>query len=130
MANPKILLIDDEEDFRKILGVRISRWGYELLEAANGREGISVLTEKKPDIIILDYVMPDMNGAATLREIRKLDDKIPVIMFTAHMREDTIEEVKDLGVSAFVPKISVYTDTIAALEAALKIAEDQLKNRS
>jgi DNA-binding NtrC family response regulator len=126
MSNLKILLIDDEEDFRKILGARITRWGYELLEAGSGQEGIDVLTRDKPDIIILDYIMPGMDGVATLREIRKLDDKIPVIIFTAHLHEKTIFEAEHLGVSAFVPKISAYTDTIAALETAIKIAETQL----
>ncbi|MCX5696986.1 MAG: response regulator [Candidatus Omnitrophica bacterium] len=125
MANLKVLLVDDEGDFRKILGVRIRAWGYDFIEADSGEKAIDILAHQGPDIVILDYLMPGMDGVSTLREIRKLDNKIPVIMLTAHLHEKTITEVKDLGVSAFVPKISAYTDTISALQAALKITEDQ-----
>ncbi len=127
MANLKILLVDDEEDFRKILGVRIRGWGYDFIEADSGKEAIDMLACQQSDIIILDYLMPDMDGVATLKEIRKLNNKIPVIMFTAHLHEKIIAEVKELGVCAFVPKTSAYSDTIAALEAALKMAENQLR---
>ncbi|MCX5713542.1 MAG: response regulator [Candidatus Omnitrophica bacterium] len=128
MPNLKILLVDDEEDFRKILGVRLKGWGYDVIEADSGKVAIDMVVHQEPNIIILDFLMPDMDGAATLKEIRKFNSKIPVIMFTAHLHEKTIEEVRELGVSAFVPKISAYTDTIAALQAALKMVDDQSHN--
>jgi CheY-like chemotaxis protein len=126
MSKRKVLLVDDEEDFRKILGLRIKRWGYELIEASSGKEAIAVISQQVPDILILDYLMPGMDGVETLIELRKSQSKIPVIMLTAHLQEKVIVELKGLAVSAFIPKISEYTDTIRVLQTALKTIETRL----
>ena len=110
MAKVKVLLVDDEPDFTKIMGVHIRSWGYDLITASNGKEGIDVVKSKKPDIVILDYVMPDMDGIKALKEIRKVDAKLPVIMFTANPDIKSIKGAKKLGVSAYVPKLCLYTN--------------------
>ena len=84
---------------------------------------LEMFSKDKPDIVILDYMMPGMDGIATLKEIRKLNKKIPVIMFTAYPMEKAIDAAIKLKVSTFVPKFSAYVDIEKALRSALKIAE-------
>ena len=84
MAKLKILLVDDEEEFCTLMGVRIINWGYDFIKASSGKEALDILKSQNPDIIILDYMMPEMDGVATLKEIRagKFALITPVITFT------------------------------------------------
>lgn len=126
MAKRKVLLIDDETDFLDVMGQRIGHWGYEVITATNGKEGVSCLKDEKPDIIIIDYIMPGLDGVATLKEIRKVNKKIPVIMFTAHTDIKSLKGAKKAGVIAFIPKLSAYTDIQTSLRSALDVAEHKL----
>jgi len=123
MASFKVLLVDDEKDFLKIMGERIKSWGYEVIEASDGKQGVEAVKNKKPDIIVLDYMMPVMDGVATLNEIRKIDKNIAVIMFTAHPEAKAIEGARKLGVAAFIPKLSAYADTQEALKVAIQMTK-------
>jgi CheY-like chemotaxis protein len=126
MAKFTILLADDEPDFCEIMTVRIKSWGYDVLSALNGTAAVALVKEKNPDIIILDYMMPDMDGVSALREIRKFNDKVPVIMFTAYPDERSIKGAETLGVLAYIPKISLYSDAQTALKSAIHMAERTL----
>ncbi len=127
MAALKVLLVDDEEDLLKVLGSRIKTWGYELLQAENAKKAIRVVKDNRPDIVILDYMLPDMDGVTALREIRVFDKKIPVIMFTAYPSAKAMEGAEKLGVSAFIPKLSAYTDIQSSLKAALEMIDKNIK---
>lgn len=127
MDKIKVLLVDDQEDFLEVMGVRIKSWGYDLIRALNGKEAIQAVKTKQPDIVILDYIMPVMDGVETLKEIRKVDKDLPVIMFTAHPDMKVQQEVKQLKVSAFIPKLSVYSEVQACLRTALDMTEKKLK---
>jgi len=122
MARNKILLIDDEQDFLEIMGQRVESWGYELVVASCADEAMKAFGAEKPDAIILDYVMPDINGVELLRKIRELNKNIPVIMFTAYPDEKSIKGSEELKVSAFIPKLSVFTDAPENLKTALSMA--------
>ncbi|HOW35659.1 MAG TPA: response regulator [Candidatus Omnitrophota bacterium] len=123
MSKKVILLVDDQEDLRKVIGLRIKSWGYDLIEAQNGQEGIDAAKTQNPDIIILDYMMPDMDGISVLAEIRKTNKTIPVVMFTAYPNKMSMLESEKLGVSSFVPKLSTYSDIQPLLKAAIHMAE-------
>ena len=119
MAKLKILLIDDEPDFLRIMGLHIQNWGYDLVKASSGEEGIAAVKCDKPDIIILDYVMPDMDGMKVLKQIRKINSDLPVIMFTANPDIKSIRGSKKLGVSAYIPKFCLYTNMPSAVKDEL-----------
>jgi CheY-like chemotaxis protein len=106
MGNKKILLVDDEPDLLKVIGFTIDSWGYEVISVSNGKDAIEMVKTQKFDIVILDYLMPEMDGISTLKEIRKIDAEIPVIMLTAHSEGVLIKDIKDLKVNAFIPKMS------------------------
>lgn len=121
MAKMKILLVDDEPDFLEVMGTRIEGWGHDLSKAASGKEAVALVKSRKPSLVILDYMMPDMDGIATLKEIRKVDKAVRVIMFTAYPNEKAMDDTERLGISAFIPKMSVYSDAQASLKAAIEM---------
>ncbi len=120
MEKKKILLIDDERDFIALMEVKIESWGYELFSATSGALGIKALAKVKPDLVILDLIMPVMDGLSTLKKIRKINKTIPVIMLTAHDGFDMIEEAEDLGVTAYVFKMNLDPNLRSLLIGALK----------
>ena len=123
-----ILLIDDEKDVLTIMGGRIRKWGYDLIEATGGKEAIEAIKKGGPDIVVLDYIMPEMDGVSTLKEIRKINNKIPVIMFTAFSDKKSIKGTEKLGVTAYIPKMSMFSPGESSLEIAVKMAEKNLGN--
>jgi len=118
----RTLLIDDQVDFLEIMGAHLESWGYEVVKASNGLDALKALAEEKPDVIVLDYVMPDIDGVELLKKIRRVNRNIPVIMFTARPDAEAIGEAKKLNISAFVPKLSPYVDTQKSLKSALSMA--------
>lgn len=80
----RLLIIDDESDFRRAISQGLSRRGFEVEEAAKGEEGLAAIRRKIPDIVLLDQKMPGMSGIDTLKEIRKIAGELPVIILTGH----------------------------------------------
>ena len=120
MENKKILLIDDERDFVKIMKKKIESWGYDFSSANGGASGIKALAKVKPDLIVLDLIMSEMDGLTALKEIRKIDKKIPIIMLTSHKGFNLIKEAEDLGVTAYVFKMNIDPNLRSLITGALK----------
>lgn len=126
MPKLKILIVDDEPDFLELMALRMESWGYEVLKASSGKEAVAIARESLPKIVVLDYMMPDMDGVTTLKEIRRFDKKVPVIMFTAYPNTRTMEDSGKLGIQAFIPKLSVYSEVVPALKSAIEMLEKKL----
>lgn len=126
MAKVKILIVDDEAVFLEVMSMRIESWGYDLIKAQNSKEAIASLKESNPDMVILDFKLPDNDGISTLKEMRKFDKEIPVIMFTAYPDAEIMKAADKLNVSAFIPKLSAYSDLGSSLKAAICMAEKKL----
>jgi len=103
---PRILSIDDSKTIRLHLARLLRPFACELLEAANGEEGLAVATRANPDLIILDYNMPVMDGIAMLRKMREDPGlkRTPVIMLTADSGLQSLATVARLGVRNYVTK--------------------------
>jgi DNA-binding NtrC family response regulator len=128
MDKIKVLVVDDEVDYLDLMKERVESWGYDVILAQNGKEALSSIKENHPHIVILDYLMPNMDGTSVLKEIRKFDKKLAVIMFTAHADVRNIKGAQDLGVSAFIPKLSTYSSDIqATLRSALDMVQKKIK---
>lgn len=128
MEKSKILFVDDELDFLEVMTMRIESWGYEVMVAPNGMEVIQILKERHPDIVLLDYWMPDMDGMRLLKEIRKINKKIPVVMFTDYPYT-VIDGAEEMGVSAFVPKFNSNFDIQTALKKALDMVDKKISGK-
>ena len=90
MADRKILIVDDEARIRELLHLRLSSQGYQVIEAANGEEGIEQAIEHTPDLILMDVMMPKMDGAEAARILQEnpLTKNIPVIFLTAMITKE------------------------------------------
>jgi CheY-like chemotaxis protein len=103
----KVLIIDDEEDFRTIASSCLGLLGgAEVVEASSGEEGLKKAERDQPDVILLDLVMPNMDGIDTLRNMRKnpATEDIPVIFVTTKGMFDEFEEMRNLGALAVITK--------------------------
>jgi two-component system, NtrC family, response regulator AtoC len=83
MPKKKILIIDDERLIRWSLAQKMTRWGYEVIEAESGAAGLRALTEENPDLLLLDMKLPDAKGTDVLENLRKNWPDLPVVMITA-----------------------------------------------
>ena len=115
----KILIVDDEVEILKALQIRLGSWGYDVLTTFNGKEAIQLVKKEAPNAIILDIMMPEMDGIQILRRIRAGNKKIPVLMLTAYGDDKNFEEAEKLGISGFVHK-GRGGDVAAAIHAFLK----------
>ena len=103
---PRILSIDDSKTIRLLLARLFRPFACELMEAANGEEGLAVATRENPDLIILDYNMPVMDGITMLRKLREHATlkRTPVIMLTADSGLQNLATVARLGVRDYLTK--------------------------
>lgn len=108
MPSPaKLLHVEDDEDILMIARmVLVDLGGYDLLQCASGVEAIEKAVSFAPDMMILDYMMPGMNGLATLRALRGLPGlaEIPAAFMTAKVLDVSPDEMKSLGVVGVIPK--------------------------
>jgi DNA-binding response OmpR family regulator len=103
MNNHKMLIADDEERIRKVLYDYFSKSGFDVKLAKNGEEAIDIFYDNKIDIVILDVMMPVMDGFLTLKEIRKVS-KVPIIMLTAKAEEYDILKGYEYSCDEYIAK--------------------------
>jgi len=101
---PRILVIDDEEKMCWALERALTREDYQVDTATRGLQGIDLANRNEPSLVILDLKMPDMDGIEVLKEIKKINPNIPVIMITAHGTIDTAIEAMKLGATDYIIK--------------------------
>ncbi|MBM3254028.1 MAG: response regulator [Candidatus Omnitrophica bacterium] len=102
----KILLVDDEEDILELVKIRLEANGYEVTTAKDGQEGLNLARSIKPDLIILDLMLPKMDGYKVCR-ILKFDARykdIPIILFTARSKEEDKKTGFITGADAYIIK--------------------------
>ena len=103
----RILIIDDEEDIREVAGLSLETVaGWEVVLADSGAQGLARAAEHQPDAVLLDVMMPGMDGPTTFRELRKnpITSHIPVILLTAKVQSSDQKRFADLGVEAVLFK--------------------------
>jgi two-component system alkaline phosphatase synthesis response regulator PhoP len=107
MAKKKILVVDNEPDILKIVTFRLGKMGYEVLTAADGQEGLDLIREKKPNLVLLDLRLPVLDGNEVCKQVKSDEKlkKIPIILLTA---TDSIgknaEKAKELGANDYMMK--------------------------
>ncbi len=118
----KVLVIDDEDDFRLIIRDVLQAAGLEIRTAADGQEGLAAVPEFKPDIILVDWMMPRMDGETFCRALRSDPAlrEIPVIMLTVKQTADEELEALHFGVDDFIVKPFKSDELLARVRAALR----------
>ena len=103
-ANANILVVDDDPDIREVLKDRLESLGYNVFAAASGVEALELLEKQNPQIVLMDIEMPEMSGLEALKEIRKRQIDITVVMITAHGTIERAVEAIRQGAYDFIPK--------------------------
>lgn len=126
-AQPTILIIDDEPDLRELIRDVLADQGCRVFCAANGPDGIVLNEQENPDVILLDLRMPGMDGITTLRNIRRSDDRVQVVILTGFASPDTIRDAAELQVSEYLSKPFANSDLVSVITTAYEssLAERQ-----
>lgn len=126
MDKKKILLVDDEKDLVYAVTLQLEDNGYEVLPAYDGQEALEEARHKKPDLIILDLMLPKVDGFKVCR-ILKFDEKykkIPIIMFTARAQESDKKLGQEVGADAYIAKPFEPQVLLGKVEELLKKQEN------
>jgi two-component system KDP operon response regulator KdpE len=115
----KILVIDDEPPIRKLLRMGLSTQGYDILDAPNGKTALALLDDK-PDLVILDLGLPDIQGHDLLRMIRARNDSVPIVVLSSRGDEAGKVQALDLGADDYVTKPFGMDELLARIRAALR----------
>ncbi|MDC2864032.1 MULTISPECIES: response regulator transcription factor [unclassified Bacillus (in: firmicutes)] len=119
MSKYKVLLVDDESDMRQLVGMYLDNFGYEWKEAENGKQALHMLEIENFDFVILDIMMPEMDGITVCKEIRKTSD-IPIIFLTAKGEEWNRVNGLRTGADDYIVKPFSPGELIARMEAVLR----------
>jgi DNA-binding response OmpR family regulator len=115
----KLLLIDDSQDMQKLVGMFLEREGYEVIRASNGKEGLRQLARSQPHLILLDIMMPEVDGWETCRRIREISN-VPIIMLTAKAQELDIVRGLEMGADDYVTKPFDLSELKARIQSLLR----------
>lgn len=115
----KILIVEDEEKIARFIELELIHEGYEVIKVNNGRTGLELAEKGEADLVILDIMLPELNGLEVLRRLRRVSD-IPVIMLTA--RDAVMDKVSglDAGADDYITKPFAIEELLARIRTALK----------
>lgn len=100
----RILIVEDDIPVATLLAESVRLQGYEAIVARSGREALSFLDQRLPDVVFLDIIMPDVSGIEVLRRVRQTQPALPVIVITGEASSEQIDEARRLGVTDIIQK--------------------------
>jgi CheY-like chemotaxis protein len=117
----RILAVDDENDVLLIIKTALQSEGYKVLTATNGFDGLAIAEDQSPCLILLDLMMPEMDGMEVLRKLKesKKTDRIPVIILTGLSDRNKVRQALDQGTSYYIVKPFDYQDLVSKVKLAL-----------
>lgn len=130
MLESLILVVDDEEGIRETISGILEDEGYNVITASNGIEALNIINEYNPDLVILDILLPEINGIEVLKEIKSFKPTIPVIMISGHgTAEDVVKSIK-IGAEDYLEKPLTLNRILVTVQNALEKRALQLENIS
>ncbi len=120
-SHNSILVVEDEGEIRRFLRISLTNHGYNLIEASRGEEGLKLLSEKKPDLIILDLGLPDLDGVNFVRRAREWT-AVPIIILSARSQEVDKIEALEAGADDYITKPFGILELIARIKVAQRHA--------
>ncbi len=124
MTAGRILLVEDDAKVRETVRLYLAHEGFTALEAADGPSGLDAVRTKRPDLVVLDVMLPGLDGFSVCREIRKFS-AVPVILLTAKTQDEDVRKGLDLGADDYVPKPFSPRTLVARVRAVLRRTRDE-----
>jgi two-component system OmpR family response regulator len=120
MPGEHLLLVDDEDNLRSMLDAALRHHGFEITQAGDGRTALDLMASTRPDLVVLDVMMPDLDGFEVCRRLRATGDTTPVVFLTA--RHDTVDKVRGLtlGGDDYLEKPFSLEELVARVQAVLR----------
>jgi len=115
----KILIVDDEKNIRDLLNIYLQKAGFDTVQAKNGQEALDLFEKEKPHLILLDLMLPYVNGIAVAKKIRR-HSNVPILMLTAKAEEDDRISGLDLGADDYVVKPFSPREVVARVKSLLR----------
>ncbi len=125
----KVLIIDDELDIVYTIKEICEFSGFEAFTANNGKDGLELVKEKQPNLIILDYHMPGWDGLKTVEKIKEVDETVSILVLTVDERQEIANKFIEAGATDFAIKPIKAPDLIARINVNLRISEIQHQNK-
>ena len=113
MPTKKILIVEDEDALASVLSAKFKLEGFAVSIAVNGRDGLKKIKQWQPDVILLDIVMPKMNGYEVLENLQKNNNKIPVIIISNSGQDVELEKIKKMGAADYIIKTQIEPGAVA-----------------
>ena len=112
--NKKILVVEDEATLQKALNDVLSGEGFDVVSALDGEKGLQMAKDEKPDIVLLDIILPKMDGFEVLTRLKSMDEtkEVPVIILTNLSDLDNIQKALDLGATTYLVKADFHLDDV------------------
>ena len=124
-ARQRVLLVEDEAPIRTVVVEILRREGFDVIEAANGQQGIKTAAGREPDLILLDWVLPDISGLDVCREIRRQGVLVPIVMLTGRASKVDLVVGLEVGADDYLTKPFDARELTARVRAHLRRAEGQ-----
>jgi two-component system KDP operon response regulator KdpE len=121
IGGPRLLIVDDERAIRRFLNTALAAHGYQIFEAANGQEALTAVIQHRPDIVILDLGLPDIEGFEVTRRLREWTD-LPIIILSVRGQEADKIAALDAGADDYLVKPFSVGELMARIRAALRRA--------
>ena len=117
-ASKKILLVEDDFLLLEMYAITLSGEGYEVYKASDGRQGLDLVKQEQPDLVLLDLSMPSISGFQVLADLKEAGDTTPVIVISNTDERAAIDKCKELGVKEYIVKAKTNLDQIKAIVKA------------
>jgi len=127
MVATRLLVVDDEKKIVDLVTLYLKREGYQVLAAYDGREALKLVRQEQPDLIVLDLMLPGLDGLALCRLLRSEGNRVPIIMLTARSLEDDKLLGLDLGADDYITKPFSPRELVARVRAVLRRAGEMEK---
>ena len=120
-GQPLILIADDDPDILALVSFRLERAGYEVVQARNGEEAVQLALARRPDLAVIDVMMPRIDGYEATRQLRQQEEtsRMPIILLTARVQEEDIARGFDAGADDYVRKPFSPQELGSRVQAAL-----------
>ncbi len=129
-AKCKVLIVDDDSELRKVIAAQLTSMGLDCIEATDGKEGLQLIESEAPDLVLLDLIMPELDGFAVVNELRqsKQGSQIPLIIYSCKDLDPTEKEALKLGLTRYLVKGEAsYKDLIATVEELISHTSSRIK---